>query len=81
VRLYLKKPITKIGLLEWLKVKALSSSSITAKKKKAKIKLKPCTVSKKPSILPWNNRKDACRATQALAVLRPLQGQGYERVN
>jgi hypothetical protein len=27
VRPYLKKPFTKIGLVEWLKVKALSSSS------------------------------------------------------
>jgi hypothetical protein len=33
-RPYLKKPYTKIGLVEWLKVKALSSSSTTAKKKK-----------------------------------------------
>jgi hypothetical protein len=29
---YLKKPFTKIGLVEWLKVKALSSSPSTAKK-------------------------------------------------
>jgi hypothetical protein len=28
------KPITKIGLVEWLKMKALSSSPSTAKKKK-----------------------------------------------
>jgi hypothetical protein len=33
-RPYLKKPLTKIGLVEWLKVKALSSSPSTAKKKK-----------------------------------------------
>jgi hypothetical protein len=32
-RLYLKKPLTKIGLVEWLKVKALSSSPSTAEKK------------------------------------------------
>jgi hypothetical protein len=32
-RPYLKKPFTKIGLVKWLKVKALSSSSSTAKKK------------------------------------------------
>jgi hypothetical protein len=32
----LKKPFTKIGLVEWLKVKALSSSLSTAKKKKKK---------------------------------------------
>jgi hypothetical protein len=31
-----KKPFTKIGLVEWLKVKALSSSLSTAKKKKKK---------------------------------------------
>jgi hypothetical protein len=33
---YLKKPFTKIGLVEWLKVKALSSSPSTTKKKKNK---------------------------------------------
>jgi hypothetical protein len=31
---YLEKPFTKIGLVEWIKVKALSSSLSTAKKKK-----------------------------------------------
>jgi hypothetical protein len=31
VRPYLKKPFTKIGLVEWLKVKVLSSSPSTAK--------------------------------------------------
>jgi hypothetical protein len=31
---YLKKPFTKIGLVEWLKVKALSSSPSTGKKKR-----------------------------------------------
>jgi hypothetical protein len=30
-----KKPFSKIGLVEWLKVKVLSSSPSTAKKKKA----------------------------------------------
>jgi hypothetical protein len=30
-RSYLEKPFTKIGLVEWLKVKALSSSPSTAK--------------------------------------------------
>jgi hypothetical protein len=30
----LKKPFTKIGLVEWIKVKTLSSSPSTAKKKK-----------------------------------------------
>jgi hypothetical protein len=34
--LNLKKPFTKIGLVEWLKVKALSSSPSTAKKKETK---------------------------------------------
>jgi hypothetical protein len=34
VRPYLKKPFTKIGLVDWLKVKALSSSPSTAKKEK-----------------------------------------------
>jgi hypothetical protein len=31
MRPYLKKPFTKIGLVEWLKVKALSSSHSTTK--------------------------------------------------
>jgi hypothetical protein len=35
VRPYLEKPFSKTGLVEWLKVKALSSSPSTAKKKKA----------------------------------------------
>jgi hypothetical protein len=34
VRPYLEKPFTKIGLAEWLKVKALCSSPSTAKKEK-----------------------------------------------
>jgi hypothetical protein len=33
VRPYLEKPFTKIGQVEWLKVKALSSSPSTEKKK------------------------------------------------
>jgi hypothetical protein len=33
-----KKPITKIGLVEWLKVKTLSSNPSTAAKKKKKKK-------------------------------------------
>jgi hypothetical protein len=36
MRPYLKKPFTKIGLVEWLKVKALSSSPCTAKIKKGR---------------------------------------------
>jgi hypothetical protein len=36
MRPYLEKPFTKIELVEWLKVKALSSSPSTAKKKKEK---------------------------------------------
>jgi hypothetical protein len=35
-RPYLKKPFTKIGLVEWLKVKALSSSPNTTKTKTKK---------------------------------------------
>jgi hypothetical protein len=35
-RPYLEKPFTKIGLVEWLKVKALSSSPSIVKKKKKK---------------------------------------------
>jgi ribosomal protein S21 len=34
MRPYLKKPTTKVGLVEWLKVKALSSNPSTKKKKK-----------------------------------------------
>jgi hypothetical protein len=34
MRPYLKKPSTKIGLVEWLKVKVLNSSPSAAKKKK-----------------------------------------------
>jgi hypothetical protein len=33
MRPYLEKPFTKTGLVEWLKVKALSSSPSTSKKK------------------------------------------------
>jgi hypothetical protein len=33
MRLHLEKPVTKIGLVEWLKVKALSSSPSTSKNK------------------------------------------------
>jgi hypothetical protein len=38
VRPYLEKPFTKIGLVEWLKVKALSSSPCTAKNKELHFK-------------------------------------------
>jgi hypothetical protein len=34
VRPYLKEPFTKIGLVEWLKVKALSSGPSISKKEK-----------------------------------------------
>jgi hypothetical protein len=40
MRPYLEKPFTKIELVEWLKVKALSSSPSTAKKKKKEKKRK-----------------------------------------
>jgi hypothetical protein len=44
MRPYLKKPFTKIGLVEWLKVKALSSSlSTTKKKKERKKEMKGCS--------------------------------------
>jgi hypothetical protein len=36
VKPYLEKPFTKIGLMEWHKVKGLSSSPSNAKKKKKK---------------------------------------------
>jgi hypothetical protein len=38
VRPYLEKPFTKIGLVEWLKVLALSSNPSTAKKRKKLLK-------------------------------------------
>jgi hypothetical protein len=41
-RPYLEKPFAKIGLVEWLKVKTLSSSPNTAKKKKKKSPSKQC---------------------------------------
>jgi hypothetical protein len=41
MRPYLEKPFTKIGLVEWLKVKTLSSSPSTAKKKKKKTGVHP----------------------------------------
>jgi hypothetical protein len=37
VRLYLEKPFRTIGLVEWLKVKALSSSPSNAKRKKEEV--------------------------------------------
>jgi hypothetical protein len=40
MRPYLEKPFTKIGLVEWLKVKALSSSTSTATKQNKKLKTK-----------------------------------------
>jgi hypothetical protein len=39
-RPYLEKPFTNIGLVEWLKVKAVSSSTRTTKKKRKKRKRK-----------------------------------------
>jgi hypothetical protein len=42
-RPYLEKPFTKIGLVEWLKVKALSSSPSSEKKKSNKILRKMLT--------------------------------------
>jgi hypothetical protein len=38
-RSYLEKPFTKIGLAEWLKIKAPSSSPSTAKKKKKRLQV------------------------------------------
>jgi hypothetical protein len=37
VKPYLEKPFTKVGLVEWLKMKALSASPSTEKKKKKKL--------------------------------------------
>jgi hypothetical protein len=37
VRPFLGKPFTKIGVVEWLKVKALSSAPVLKKKKKKEI--------------------------------------------
>jgi hypothetical protein len=41
MRCYLEKPFTKIGLVEWFKVKALSSNPSTSKKKKQKKPVPP----------------------------------------
>jgi hypothetical protein len=38
MRSYIENPFTKIGLVEWLKVKALSSSPSATKKKKKREK-------------------------------------------
>jgi hypothetical protein len=52
-RPYIEKPFTKIGLVEWVKAKALSSSPSTTKKKKTKFEVslgcivKPCLQKKK----------------------------------
>jgi hypothetical protein len=57
-RPYLEKPFTKIGLVEWLKMKALSSSPSTAKKKEKKRKYSPQISSSKfigKVILFWIN--------------------------
>jgi hypothetical protein len=43
MRPYLEKPFTKIRLVEWLKVKALSLSPSTTKKKKKKKRAKKLT--------------------------------------
>jgi hypothetical protein len=52
-RPYLKKPVTKIGLVEWLKVKILSLSPSTTKKKKHSIS---CWIhSSKIIILNWGD--------------------------
>jgi hypothetical protein len=48
----LKRPFTKIGLVEWLKVKALSSSPSTAKKKKKRKKKKNGGGKRNEKILP-----------------------------
>jgi hypothetical protein len=47
VRPYLKTPFTKIGLVEWLKVKALNSSPSTTKKRKRNL----YTMCRKPNPL------------------------------
>jgi hypothetical protein len=52
VKPYLKKFFTKIGLVEWLKVKALNSSPSTAKKKKIKNLALGFFYYRKPSLEP-----------------------------
>jgi hypothetical protein len=54
-RPYLQKPFTKIGLVEWLKVKALSSSPSTTKKKP---KTKPIKKRTNPCATTSNNNKN-----------------------
>jgi hypothetical protein len=48
---YFEKTFTKIGLAEWLKVKALSSSPNTAKKKKSESCQAPVAYTYNPSYL------------------------------
>jgi hypothetical protein len=47
VRTYLKKSFTKIGLVEWLKVKALSSSPSTEKEKNKRGKTRQVAILRK----------------------------------
>jgi hypothetical protein len=74
MRHYLEKPFTKIGLLEWLKVKTLTSSPSTTKKKKRKkakekwkdyIKLKSFCIAKKiisnNEMTTYRKRNNTCK--------------------
>jgi hypothetical protein len=58
VRPYLEKPFTEVGLVEWLKVKALSSNPSIAKK----MKNKPGTEQNKDSASPWRKKKHGALA-------------------
>jgi hypothetical protein len=69
MRPYLEKPFTKIGLVQWLKVKALSSSPSTAKKKKKKKRAEPS-----PIIYIWCNKKCQGFAIFYLTVVSSAHG-------
>jgi hypothetical protein len=60
VRPYLEKRFTKIGLVEWLKVKALSLSPSTEKKRKENLPTKHDTLSSNPST---NQKEAGCRGS------------------
>jgi hypothetical protein len=63
----LKKPITKVGLVEWLKVKALSSNPGTEKKKVLKFTSQGKAIYFFWQCWPWNSG-NLTNARQALAT-------------
>jgi hypothetical protein len=70
-RPYLEKPFTKIGLMEWLKVKALSSSPSTTRKKKSTHYKKGLAHSYNPCYLRGRDQEDHS--------LKPAPGKWFKR--